>query len=83
MDDALSLTNSYWNMLKSLSNEVKLRLAARLTESVIHSEESVKDLTEEMLDKYSGAWSDSRDADQIVKDIYDGRHSSGKEPLQF
>ena len=35
MDDTLKLTDSYWEMLKSLSDEVKLRLATRLTASVI------------------------------------------------
>lgn len=83
MDDVLSLTNSYWNMLKSLSNDVKLRLAARLTESVINSKEESESRTAEMLDKYSGAWSDSRNTDEIVRDIYESRYSSGKEPLKF
>lgn len=83
MDDALNMTNSYWNMLKSLSNEVKLRLAARLTESVINSSEVSGNHTAEMLEKYCGAWKDSRDTDEIVKDIYSSRRSSGKEPLEF
>lgn len=83
MDEVLNLTNSYWNILKSLSNEVKLRLAARLTESVIHSERLDTDHTNEMINKYAGAWEDNREADQIVKDIYDSRCSSHNKPLDF
>lgn len=38
MDETMKLTNTYWDMLKSLSNDVKLRLATRLTASVAVSE---------------------------------------------
>ena len=35
MDDALKITDTYWEMLKSLSDDIKLRLATRLTASVV------------------------------------------------
>ncbi len=37
MSTTLSLTNTYWEMLKSLSDDVKLQLAQRLTASVAHT----------------------------------------------
>lgn len=82
MDETIKLTNSYWNMLKSLSDEVKLRLATRLTASVAESKAKEKDITEEMIDKYSGSWKDSRSAEEIIADIYNNRCST-KEPLKF
>ena len=38
MDDTLNLPNEniYWNMLKDLSNEAKLELIARLSNSLLH-----------------------------------------------
>ena len=35
MDDTLKVTDTYWEMLKSLSDDIKLRLATRLTASVV------------------------------------------------
>ena len=48
------VANYYWDLLKSLSDDIKLRLAARLTTSVLeHREESVAaDYTEAMLSKH-------------------------------
>lgn len=58
MDDTFKLTDSYWEMLKSLSDEVKLRLATRLTASVVSAKAADVDNTEEMLEKHLGAWKD-------------------------
>ena len=35
MGETLKITETYWEMLKSLSDDIKLRLATRLTASVI------------------------------------------------
>lgn len=35
MDNTLKLTETYWEMLKSLNDDIKLRLATRLTASVL------------------------------------------------
>ena len=32
----LQIADKYWNMLKDLSDNIKLRLATRLTASVLH-----------------------------------------------
>lgn len=82
MDETVKLTNSYWEILKSLSDEVKLRLATRLTASVVESKSKEKDITEEMINKYSGTWKDSRSTEEIINDIYNSRCCT-KDPLKF
>lgn len=69
MDDTLKLTDSYWEMLKSLSDEVKLRLATRLTASVVSAKAADADNTEEMLEKHLGAWKDDRSTEEIIEDL--------------
>lgn len=82
MDNTLKLTEAYWEMLKSLSDDIKLRLATRLTASVIANKAADKNKTNEMLEKHFGKWKDDRSAEEIIKDIYAGR-SSIKAPLNF
>lgn len=82
MDKTLKLTDTYWEMLKSLSDDIKLRLATRLTASVITGKKVRKDKTEEMIEKHLGAWKDERSAEEIVKDLYAERQSI-KKPLSF
>ena len=68
----LALTNStidkYFGFLKRLDNGSKKRLIIKLTESIEEKENrtvSLKDL--------SGAWEDSRDSDEIIKEIRNSR----------
>lgn len=82
MDNTIKLTDAYWEMLKSLNDDIKLRLATRLTASVISNKEARKDNTEEMIEKHVGKWKDERSAEDIIKDIYSGR-TGMKDPLIF
>ena len=82
MDDTLKLTESYWEMLKSLSDEVKLRLATRLTASVVASKSNSMDKTEDMLNKHLGVWKDDRTTAKIIEDMYAERQNT-KAPLNF
>jgi len=70
----LALTNGtidkYFGFLKKLDNGSKKKLIIKLTESIEEKEKgtiSLKDL--------SGAWEDSRDSDEIIKDIRNSRVS--------
>ena len=72
MDDALKITDTYWEMLKSLSDDIKLRLATRLTASVVAGKVTHRDKTQDMIEKHMGKW----------KDMYEGRKSV-KAPLNF
>lgn len=67
MDTVIKSTNSYWNILKDLSNEMKLDLIARLSNSLLHEEKS-KSVS---ASRYYGIWkdSDSLDADELNKTI--------------
>ena len=80
MDNTLKLTETYWEMLKSLNDDIKLRLATRLTASVIAGKDARKNRTDEMIEKHLGKWKDERSAEDIIKDIYAGRNSI-KAPL--
>lgn len=60
MDNTLKLTETYWEMLKSLNDDIKLRLATRLTASVIASKDARKNRTDEMIEKHLGKWKDER-----------------------
>lgn len=82
MDNTLKLTETYWEMLKSLNDDIKLRLATRLTASVIAGKDARKNRTDEMIEKHLGKWKDERSAEDIIKDIYAGRNSI-KAPLNF
>lgn len=82
MDNTLKLTETYWEMLKSLNDDIKLRLATRLTASVIAGKDARKNRTDEMIEKHLGKWKDERSAEDIIQDIYAGRNSI-KAPLNF
>ncbi len=54
----ITITNNYWNMLRNLNDEVKLRLASMLTASVVeHKNMSVSEkvsITEAMVKNMLG-----------------------------
>lgn len=80
----ISIAEMYWQSLNSLSDNVKLRLATMLTSSVVDKadrKESSAELTQSMLQKYSGAWvedfagrwQDDRTTEQMISDIHEAR----------
>lgn len=74
MDIALRETNSYWNLLKNLSDNIKLQLIARLSNSLL--EKKVDNKTSN-ISKFYGAWKDEdfpMSAEEMVKDIKMSRH---------
>ena len=82
MDDALKITDTYWEMLKSLSDDIKLRLATRLTASVVAGKVTHRDKTQDMIENHMGNWKDELSPDKFIKDMYEGRKSV-KAPLNF
>ena len=68
----LAITNKtiekYFSFLSSLDNRSKKKLIIKLTESIADKNDT--DLT--LRDLY-GAWEDSRDSDEIIKEIKDSR----------
>ena len=79
------IIDAYWNMLCSLNNEMKLKLATRLTASVVEkverTEVSVSEHTRQMLDKFYGAWEGDESAEQIIATMKE--NNSVREPLEF
>ncbi len=79
-------TATYWNLLKNVSNEVKLRLITLLSQSVSDSTPMYhvivdKKNTRDFLSKYSGAWKGDDSAEEIISSINAGRNS--KNPVSF
>lgn len=79
----LQIADKYWNMLKDLSDNIKLRLATRLTASVLHekAEAQEKSLPRTVLDKYCGAWEGEESADEIMATIK--QNSTIRKPLSY
>lgn len=80
-EDILTLTDSYWEILKSLSDEVKLRLVSKLIASVTDKTCAETSHTDKMLDKFFGAWDDGRSAEEIICSIKE--HSTNRPPVKL
>lgn len=52
MNNSVSIQqeNTYWEMLKDLSSDIKLRLIARLSESLLYSSQDTKEQTLQTID---------------------------------
>ncbi len=73
----ISLTNKaidkYFRLLSRLDNSSKRKLIVKLTESI-----EVKDEKDFNLRDLYGAWEDSRDSDEIIKEIKESRVEKDK-----
>ena len=65
-----SLIDNYFGLLNSLSKETKLRLIAKLSNSV--ADEVIKN--ENVVDKYFGAFKSNKSAEEIVIEIKESRN---------
>lgn len=75
MDISLKLADSYFGMLKSLSNETKLHLIKMLSDSMLSNEEKKVVVSHKKLEDYFGIWSDDAVADNMIKTIRENRLS--------
>ena len=71
MELSVSNADHYWNLLKDLSNEMKLDLIARLSNSM--RKENKKDHVS--ASRFYGAWKDedSMDADRLATEVKESR----------
>ncbi|WP_418697840.1 DUF2442 domain-containing protein [Bacteroides sp.] len=69
LDEDIHISSFFDTSEQSLSDDIKLRLATRLTASVITKKTPCKDVTEEMIEKHLGKWKDERSAEEIIKDL--------------
>lgn len=68
MEIAISTTNNYWNILKFLSNDVKLQLIAKLSNSLV-SDTKPKKIS---ASRFYGVWRDkdfSMSSEELVREI--------------
>ncbi len=68
----ISESNSYWNVLKDLSDEVKLDLISRLSQSLLCTKVEKKKIS---ASSFYGVWkdSDSLEADRLVREVMESR----------
>ena len=74
MDIALNSANSYWELLKHLSSDVKLELIARLSRSILNDDIVKKEKVS--ASSFYGVWKDTdfpMDADAMVSEIKHSR----------
>ena len=63
------ILNGYWELLNTLTPNLKLKLIERLSKSINIDPSNNNDVFE----KSFGAWIDSRDSDEIIAEIRDSR----------
>lgn len=68
--NAMLIVNSYWKLLSHLNSDVKLRLIAKLSGSLVTSSVGEK---ENWADEFYGAWEDSCSAEEIIENIRGSR----------
>lgn len=67
----LNMENFYWEQLQNLSTDIKLRLIARLSESIVNQSEARNN--NNTADRFYGAWADDKSAEEIIQEIHDSR----------
>lgn len=70
-DTSLSLIDSYWSLLKDLSADIKLKLIARLSSSIV--EDKAKEECNDLADKFYGAWKEDKSAEELINEIRNSR----------
>ena len=67
MDDTTTLPNDYWKLLEDLSDEMKLELISRLSNSLLHSKKHTRMRSASY---FYGIWKDSEsvDADELASE---------------
>ena len=63
------LIDNYYGLLSSLSKENKIKLIAKLSDSII--EEATEN--ENLIDKFFGAFISEKSAEELIKEIRDSR----------
>ena len=69
-----SISNTYWEMLKDLSSDIKLELIAKLSASLV-AKDNTSD-TSNGTTEFVGRWEDDRTADEVIEDIRGARTSN-------
>lgn len=84
MTNTLPETAAYWNLIKDVKDEVKIRLIMLLSKSLANSARHVDsgmDETDSFIKKFYGAWKGPETAEEIIATINEGK--SCGDPVQF
>lgn len=77
--------STYWNLIKDVKDDIKIRLITLLSESLSHSSERngkiVSDRTADFINNVYGAWKSPETAEEMISIISEGK--SCKEPISF
>lgn len=68
---SLNLIDSYWGLLKNLSADVKLKLIAKLSDSLV--KEGDENQSSDVAEQFYGAWKDDKTAEELIKEVRDSR----------
>jgi hypothetical protein len=65
--------DNYFGLIKGLTREQKIQLAAKLTHEIAETtDEHTHDM--DLVDKFCGAWKSEKDADEIIAEIRAARN---------
>ncbi len=68
METTIKIADNYINLLSSVSDEIKLRIINKLSESLL--KEGKKEIS--IKDSF-GVWNDNRSAEEIINEIHKAR----------
>lgn len=74
METSMKLADYYFSMLKSLSNETKLYLIRKLTDSMLEKKEAKTAEKERSLEDLFGIWANNPEADKMEEAISHSPH---------
>lgn len=77
--------SSYWNLIKDVKDDIKIKLITLLSESLSRSVERhnpvVSDSTADFINSVYGAWHSPQSAEEFIEIISEGKTSKG--PVSF
>ena len=68
MDTTVKIADSYINLLSSFSDEIKLRVIRKLSESLLRGKKKERSIQDSF-----GAWDDDKSAEEIIAEINKAR----------
>lgn len=74
LNSKTSASNIYWYMLKDLSSDIKLKLIAKLSASLLVKDDTPD--TPNWTSEFAGRWEDDRTAEEVMEDIRGSRTSN-------
>ena len=71
LNSKTSASNTYWEMLKDLSSDIKLELIAKLSASLLVRDDAAD--SSNWTSEFVGRWEDDKTTEEIIEDIRGAR----------